>query len=78
MWVSALHKKVRWSDSDLSKRVPRNKHFRTKNSKKLKQYGKVGNSNKTTRLWHLSLEQKVFQELLGESPLFPTLTNHFF
>ncbi|KAM9295755.1 DNA transposase THAP9 [Morus bassanus] len=41
-------------------------------------YGKVGDGNKNTKLWHLSLEQKVFQELLGESPLFPTLTNHFF
>ncbi|NXS44223.1 THAP9 transposase, partial [Balaeniceps rex] len=44
----------------------------------LNQYGKVGDSNKNTKLWHLSLEQKVFQELLGESPLFPTLTNHLF
>ncbi|NWV83520.1 THAP9 transposase, partial [Dasyornis broadbenti] len=41
-------------------------------------YGKVGQANKNTKLWHLSLEQKVFQELLGESPLFPTLTNHLF
>nr|XP_009942842.1 PREDICTED: DNA transposase THAP9 [Opisthocomus hoazin] len=41
-------------------------------------YGKVGDGNKNTKLWHLSLEQKVFQELLGESPLFPTLTNHLF
>ncbi|NXK11743.1 THAP9 transposase, partial [Herpetotheres cachinnans] len=44
----------------------------------LNQYGKVGDSNKNTKLWHLSLEQKVFQELLGESSLFPTLTNHLF
>lgn len=29
MWVSVLHKKVRWSDSALSKGVPHNKHFRT-------------------------------------------------
>ncbi|NXE35986.1 THAP9 transposase, partial [Ptilorrhoa leucosticta] len=41
-------------------------------------YGKVGAANKTTELWHLSLEQKVFQELLGENPLFPTLTSHLF
>ncbi|KAF1466931.1 DNA transposase THAP9, partial [Megadyptes antipodes antipodes] len=40
--------------------------------------GKVGDGNKNTKLWHLSLEQKVFQELLGESLLFPTLTNHLF
>lgn len=53
-------------------------HITSISEQVLKQYGKVGNSNKTTRLWHLSLEQKVFQELLGESPLFPTLTNHFF
>ncbi|NWX45392.1 THAP9 transposase, partial [Steatornis caripensis] len=44
----------------------------------LNRYGKVGDGNKTTKLWHLSLEQKVFQELLGGSPLFPTLTNHLF
>ncbi|NXF49461.1 THAP9 transposase, partial [Oceanites oceanicus] len=44
----------------------------------LNRCGKVGESNKNTKLWHLSLEQKVFQELLGESPLFPTLTNHLF
>ncbi|XP_075607491.1 DNA transposase THAP9 isoform X1 [Balearica regulorum gibbericeps] len=44
----------------------------------LNRYGKVGYGNKTTKLWHLSLELKVFQELLGESPLFPTLTNHLF
>ncbi|NXI20750.1 THAP9 transposase, partial [Irena cyanogastra] len=44
----------------------------------LNQYGKVGGANKNTKLWHLCLEQKVFQELLGESPLFPTLTNHLF
>ncbi|NXA13733.1 THAP9 transposase, partial [Sapayoa aenigma] len=44
----------------------------------LNRYGKGGDGNKNTELWHLSLEQKVFQELLGESPLFPTLTNHLF
>ncbi|KFP79328.1 DNA transposase THAP9, partial [Apaloderma vittatum] len=42
----------------------------------LNRYGKVGVS-KNTKLWHLSLELKVLQELLGESPLFPTVTNHF-
>lgn len=42
----------------------------------LNRYGKGEGANKNTKLWHLSLEQKVFQELLGESPLFPTLTNH--
>ncbi|NXC76622.1 THAP9 transposase, partial [Anhinga anhinga] len=44
----------------------------------LNRYGKVGDGSKTTKLCHLSLEQKVFQELLGESPLFPTLTSHLF
>ncbi|KFZ45511.1 DNA transposase THAP9, partial [Antrostomus carolinensis] len=44
----------------------------------LNRCGKVGDGNKNTKLWHLSLEQKVFQELVGESPLFPTLTNHLF
>ncbi|NWU06321.1 THAP9 transposase, partial [Cephalopterus ornatus] len=44
----------------------------------LKWYGNVGDGSKLTKLWHLSLEQEVFQELLGERPLFPTLTNHLF
>ncbi|NXT02987.1 THAP9 transposase, partial [Jacana jacana] len=44
----------------------------------LNRYGNVGGGNKSTKVWHLSLEQKVFQELLGGSPLFPTLTNHLF
>ncbi|XP_074445277.1 DNA transposase THAP9 isoform X2 [Larus michahellis] len=44
----------------------------------LNRYGNVGDGNKTTKVWHLSLEQKVFQELLGGSPLFPTLTDHLF
>ncbi|KFV45261.1 DNA transposase THAP9, partial [Gavia stellata] len=44
----------------------------------LNRYGKGGDGNKNMKLWHLSLEQKVFQELLGESPLFPTLTTHLF
>ncbi|KFP60361.1 DNA transposase THAP9, partial [Cariama cristata] len=41
-------------------------------------YSKVGDGHKTTKLWHLSLEQKIFRELLGENRLFPTLTNHLF
>ncbi|NWW51769.1 THAP9 transposase, partial [Pedionomus torquatus] len=44
----------------------------------LKRYGHVEDGNKSTKVWHLSLEQKVIQELLGGSPLFPTLTNHLF
>uniref|UniRef100_A0A8C3KQK3 THAP domain containing 9 n=1 Tax=Calidris pygmaea TaxID=425635 RepID=A0A8C3KQK3_9CHAR len=44
----------------------------------LSRHGNVGDGDKTTRVWHLSLEQKVLQELLGGSPLFPTLTNHLF
>ncbi|XP_066174254.1 DNA transposase THAP9 [Sylvia atricapilla] len=51
-------------------------HVTSISERVLNQYGKVGGANKNTKLWHLSLEQKVFQELLGESPLFPTLTNH--
>ncbi|NXU52691.1 THAP9 transposase, partial [Turnix velox] len=35
--------------------------------------GTVGDDSETT---HLALEQKVFRELLGGSPLFPTLTDH--
>ncbi|NWV56742.1 THAP9 transposase, partial [Daphoenositta chrysoptera] len=53
-------------------------HITSVSEQVLNRYGKVGGSNKNTKLWHLSLEQKVFQELLGESPLFPTLTNHLF
>ncbi|XP_071411871.1 DNA transposase THAP9 isoform X2 [Pithys albifrons albifrons] len=44
----------------------------------LKWYGEAGDGSKNRKIWHLSLEQKVFQELLGESPLFPMLTNHLF
>ncbi|XP_040438258.1 DNA transposase THAP9 [Falco naumanni] len=44
----------------------------------LNRYGEGGDGNKTTKLWCLSLEEKVFQELLGESSLFPTLMNHLF
>ncbi|NWU29176.1 THAP9 transposase, partial [Dyaphorophyia castanea] len=53
-------------------------HITSVSEQVLNRYGKEGGANKNTNLWHLSLEQKVFQELLGESPLFPTLTNHFF
>lgn len=53
-------------------------HITSISEQVLNQYGKVGDSNKNTKLWHLALEQKIFQELLGESPLFPTLTNHLF
>ncbi|XP_063271219.1 DNA transposase THAP9 isoform X2 [Prinia subflava] len=53
-------------------------HITSISEQVLNLYGKVGGANKNTELWHLSLQQKIFQELLGESPLFPTLTNHFF
>lgn len=53
-------------------------HITSISEQALNWYGKVGDSNKNTKLWHLSLEQKIFQELLGESPLFPALTNHLF
>ncbi|KAM9028313.1 DNA transposase THAP9 isoform 2-T2 [Ara ararauna] len=53
-------------------------HITSISEQVLNWYGKVGDSNKNTKLWHLSLEQKIFQELLGESPLFPTLTDHSF
>ncbi|NXI55962.1 THAP9 transposase, partial [Chloroceryle aenea] len=42
----------------------------------LNRYSKVGDSHRKNKLWHLSLEREVFQELVGESSLFPTLTNH--
>ncbi|XP_010116729.1 PREDICTED: DNA transposase THAP9, partial [Chlamydotis macqueenii] len=53
-------------------------HITSISERVLNQYGKVGDGNKNTKLWHLSLEQKVFQELLGGSLLFPTLTKHLF
>ncbi|NXF74209.1 THAP9 transposase, partial [Sclerurus mexicanus] len=53
-------------------------HIASVSERVLKWYGKAGDGNKNTKLWHLSLGQKIFQELLGESPLFPTLTNHLF
>ncbi|XP_010013657.1 PREDICTED: DNA transposase THAP9 [Nestor notabilis] len=53
-------------------------HITSISEQVLNRYGKVGDSNENTKLWHLSLEQKIFQELLGGSPLFPTLTNHLF
>ncbi|NXD24245.1 THAP9 transposase, partial [Spelaeornis formosus] len=51
-------------------------HITSISEQVLNQYGKVEGGNKNTHLWHLPLEQKVFQELLGENLLFPTLTNH--
>ncbi|XP_071287648.1 DNA transposase THAP9 [Agelaius tricolor] len=53
-------------------------HITSISEQVLNQYGKVGSANNNTKLWHLCLEQKVFQELLGENPLFPTLTKHLF
>ncbi|NXP86356.1 THAP9 transposase, partial [Passerina amoena] len=53
-------------------------HITSISEQVLNRYGKVGGANDNAKLWHLCLEQKVFQELLGESPLFPTLTKHLF
>ncbi|XP_065545240.1 DNA transposase THAP9 isoform X3 [Lathamus discolor] len=53
-------------------------HITSISEQVLNWYGKVGDSNKNTKLWHLCLEQKIFHELLRESPLFPALTNHLF
>ncbi|XP_064272877.1 DNA transposase THAP9 isoform X3 [Passer domesticus] len=53
-------------------------HITSISEQVLNRYSKVGGANKNTKLWHLCLEQKVFQELLEESPLFPTLTKHLF
>ncbi|NXI84802.1 THAP9 transposase, partial [Rhipidura dahli] len=50
-------------------------HITSISEQVLNWYGKVGGANKNT---NLALQHKVFQELLGESPLFPTLTNHLF
>ncbi|NXO38259.1 THAP9 transposase, partial [Locustella ochotensis] len=54
------------------------RHITSISEQVLNRYGKVEGADKNSELWHLALEQKVFQELLGESPLFPTLTNHLF
>ncbi|NWZ40904.1 THAP9 transposase, partial [Brachypodius atriceps] len=51
-------------------------HITSISEQVLNLYGKVGSASNNSKLWYLSLEQKVFQELLGESPLFPTLTYH--
>ncbi|XP_051474228.1 DNA transposase THAP9 [Apus apus] len=51
-------------------------HLTSVSEKVLNWYRKVGDSNKKPKLWHLYLAQEVCQELLGESPLFPTLTDH--
>ncbi|NXH33019.1 THAP9 transposase, partial [Myiagra hebetior] len=53
-------------------------HITSISEQVLNRCGKIGGASKKTKLWHLALEQKVFQELLGESPLFPTLTDHLF
>ncbi|KFQ80582.1 DNA transposase THAP9, partial [Phoenicopterus ruber ruber] len=54
------------------------RHITSVSEQVLNWYGKVGDGSKNSKLWHLSLEQEIFQELLGQSPLFPTLTNHLF
>ncbi|XP_064917852.1 DNA transposase THAP9 isoform X2 [Columba livia] len=51
-------------------------HITSISEQVLKQYGKLGDGDKNSKVWHLSLEQKIFQEFLGQSHLFPTLTNH--
>ncbi|XP_064366430.1 DNA transposase THAP9 isoform X2 [Dromaius novaehollandiae] len=44
----------------------------------LRTYTKVRDCGKSSKLWDLFLEQKICCELLGQSPLFPTLTDHLF
>ncbi|KAM6261623.1 DNA transposase THAP9 [Porphyrio hochstetteri] len=41
-------------------------------------YGQGGDGIRTTQLQHTSLELRVFQELLGDRSLFPSLTEHLF
>ncbi|NXG49600.1 THAP9 transposase, partial [Psilopogon haemacephalus] len=43
----------------------------------LKWHSKGREGSKATRLWRLSLQRKIMQELLGGNHLFPTLTSHF-
>lgn len=51
-------------------------HITSISEQVLNQYGKLGDGDKNSKVWHLSLEQKILQEFLGQSHLFPTLTNH--
>ncbi|XP_062430290.1 DNA transposase THAP9 isoform X2 [Rhea pennata] len=53
-------------------------HITSISEQVLRTYAKVRNCNKNSKLWDLFLEQKIFCELLGQSPLFPLLTDHLF
>nr|XP_009674882.1 PREDICTED: DNA transposase THAP9 [Struthio camelus australis] len=53
-------------------------HITNVSEQVLSTYAKVGDCNKNSKLCYLFLEQKIFCELLGQSPLFPTLTDHLF
>lgn len=44
----------------------------------LSRHRQLGDNNKNSKLHYLSLEQKIFHELLGQNHLFPTLSEHLF
>nr|XP_013812817.1 PREDICTED: DNA transposase THAP9 [Apteryx mantelli mantelli] len=53
-------------------------HITSISEQVLRTYAQVQDCDKNSKLWDLFLEQKIFCELLGQSPLFPTLTDHLF
>ncbi|XP_019470172.1 DNA transposase THAP9 [Meleagris gallopavo] len=44
----------------------------------LSRHRQLGDDNKNSKLHYLSLEQKIFHELLGQNHLFPTFSEHLF
>ncbi|NXX45056.1 THAP9 transposase, partial [Tricholaema leucomelas] len=52
-------------------------HIACVSERVLKWHSKGAECSKGSKLWRLSLEHKVLQELLGGNHLFPTLTSHF-
>ncbi|NWJ12132.1 THAP9 transposase, partial [Crypturellus undulatus] len=53
-------------------------HITNVSEQVLRTYAPGRGGHKNSELWNLFLQQKIFSELLGERPLFPTLTDHFF
>ncbi|NXF92244.1 THAP9 transposase, partial [Eubucco bourcierii] len=52
-------------------------HIACVSERVLKWHSKGGDGSRATKLWRLSLEHKILQELLGRNHLFPNLTSHF-
>ncbi|XP_010223066.1 PREDICTED: DNA transposase THAP9, partial [Tinamus guttatus] len=53
-------------------------HITSVSERVLRTYALGRGSRKNSELWNLFIQQKIFCELLGQRPLFPTLTDHFF